>query len=196
MSDENINYGTDPEAVMDSVINIEELIDLYGGDVLKLCMMYLGDRSRADDAYQDTFVKVYSNLTTLSNVSSKKAWIMRVAVNVCKDSLKSYWWQKVMKGGNIDGTNNYNPPVSPDTVDKLVEVKLQSNERKKVIFECVNKLPRNFRDVVIMYYFQERDTKQIALALDIPEGTVRSRLHRSRKLLHNSLVRWYKENEI
>ena len=173
-------------------MSIEEAIREYGTDVLRICLMYLRDRTRAEDAFQETFIRVHRHMETLMAADSPKAWILRVAVNVCKDMLKGFWWRKVMTSGALESSQRTAAGSNPEDT---VIARLEGQTRKQAVTEAVSKLPGRFRDVVILYYFQDQDTARIAETLRLPEGTVRSRLHRARKLLQDHLKGWKDRNE-
>ena len=62
-------------------MNIEELIDRHGDDILRLCLYYLGDRQLAEDAFQETFVKAWRRQDSFRGESSEKTWLSRIAAN-------------------------------------------------------------------------------------------------------------------
>ena len=70
-------------------MRIEELIDLYGDAILRLCILYLGDRQLAEDAFQETFLKAWEKWDGFRGESSVKTWLTRIAVNTCRDMLRS-----------------------------------------------------------------------------------------------------------
>ena len=72
-------------------MKIEELIDLYGDDILRLCLLYLGDRQLAEDAFQETFVKAWKRMSSFRGESSVKTWLCTIAVNTCRSMLRTGW---------------------------------------------------------------------------------------------------------
>lgn len=153
--------------------DIERMIDEYGNDVLKISYIYLKDRQRAEDAFQETFFKVYKNYGSFKGKSSEKTWIIRITVNVCKDLLKSSWIKRVLPTGDIDIKNTFND----------VEDKLDYMEDSRVLLHEVMQLSRLLKDVVILHYYQGFDTIEVSKILGIHEGTVRTRLFRARETL-------------
>lgn len=89
----------------------------------------------------------------------------------------------------------FREPSSGLDLGALAVGRLHRAERKKAVFDQVQALPERFREVVILYYFQDCDTQGIARMLDLPEGTVRSRLHRARQILQGKLKGWMDQNE-
>jgi RNA polymerase sigma-70 factor (ECF subfamily) len=160
---------------LDSELN--RLMDLYGDDVLRTCYMFLKDRHRAEDAFQEVFLKVYRSLNGFKAKSSEKTWIISIAINHCKDMLRSSWVKRVMLTDRIRSAS-----AAPD-----VEKGLIRQDEKRFLYETVLALPQVLKEVIILYYYQELDTREIAHILKIPEGTVRSRLHKARTVLRKEL---------
>ena len=75
--------------------DMERLMDRYGDRMLRLCCMYLNDEHMAQDAVQDSFLKIYRNAQTFETPEMEKGWVMRVAINTCKDYLRSAWKRRV-----------------------------------------------------------------------------------------------------
>lgn len=156
---------------------IERLMNLYGNDVLRTSYMYLKDRQRAEDAFQEVFLKVYKKYSSFQGKSSEKTWIISITINVCRDILRSSWLKRVFLTDNISIEKN-NKDTDTAAI-KLVE--------DRVLFDEVISLQPAMKEVVILYYYQEFDTREISNILGIAEGTVRSRLHRAREILRNKL---------
>ncbi len=155
---------------------IERLIQDYGNDVLRIAYMYLKDRHLAEDAFQEVFIRVYHKWNTFRKESSEKTWIMKIAINVCKDMLKSYWHRNV---SFYEFEDIYK--ISNSTND--VEIEME----KKSLLESVLRLPDKYKDVILLYYYQGFSVQEIAQILDTTVGNVTSLLSRARKLLKESL---------
>ncbi|WP_010276253.1 sigma-70 family RNA polymerase sigma factor [Paenibacillus senegalensis] len=152
---------------------IGKLVDQYGDDVLRLAYMYLRDRQLAEDAFQEVFIKVYKKYHTFRKDSGEKTWLMRITINVCKDMLRGFWWKRVKT------TFLPEQPDDQGTPEQLVTAR-DANRR---LWEEVLRLPPLLKDAVILYYYEEMETPEISQVLGVPEGTVRSRLHRARTAL-------------
>lgn len=165
------------EPIQNMNLELERLIDEYGNQVLKVAHMYLKDKHRAEDAFQEVFIKVYKNFHTFKGQSSEKTWIISITANVCKDILKNSWLKKVI-------LMDYKEDV--DTSYSVDNEVIQSLQYKELYVE-VMKLPLKYKEPLILYYYQEMSTVEISQALDLPEGTVRTRLHRGRELLKQKI---------
>lgn len=159
---------------------IEQLMNDYGNDVLKIAYLYLKDKHLAEDAFQEVFVKVYKNYNKFKNNSSEKTWIMSITANTCRDILRLSWLKKVRFFKDIGDDS------LKDTHENVDEEIARKMQYEKLLKEVMN-LPLKYRELVILYYYEELSTMDISAALKIPEGTVRSRLFRARAILKSNL---------
>lgn len=171
--DKKLNYSSKP----DIDAEIERLMNTYGNDVLRTSYMYLKDLQKAEDAFQEVFCRIYRKFGSFRGDSSEKTWIIRITINVCKDILRSSWLKRVLLTDKIE--------VQNDLTD--VESKIIKKDENRRLFAVVTSLPRSYKEVMILYYYHEFDTAEISRALNIAEGTVRSRLHRGREILRSKL---------
>lgn len=160
---------------------IERLIESYGNDVLKIAYLYLKEKNKAEDAFQEVFLKVYENFHKLKNKESEKSWIMSITINTCKDMLKSSWFKRIIFFEEKEELTI----ISKENVEEDVISKIDGKELLKEIMD----LPNKYKEPILLYYYEEFSTGEIAEILKIPEGTVRSRLHRGRQLLKNVIDR-------
>lgn len=158
---------------------VEKLIDDYGNDILRVAYMYLKDKSMAEDAFQEVFIKVYKNIDKLEDIEKEKSWLMTITVNTCKDILKSAWIRKMSFIGEREGEIS--------ATEENMETKIIKKIEGESILKKVMSLPEQYKDVILLYYYEEFSTVEIADILKIPEGTVRSRLYRGRQTLKNIL---------
>ena len=154
--------------------DMDRLIAEYGSNLLRLCCLYLRDRAQAEDAVQDTFIKVYEKYASFEGRSSEKTWITSIAVNICRNYLRSPWRRR---SAGEDGLYlvEQNPPELPDGT----------------VTRAVMKLPSKYREVVLLAYYQEMKLREIAEMLKIPQATAATRLRRARLMLQDELKEWY-----
>lgn len=148
------------------------LVELYQGPVLRMCVLTLRDKTLAEDATQETFLKVYRALDTFRGESSEKAWIMKIAVHTCWDINHSAWFRFM------------NRRVTPDM---LPEPPAGSDEKDDELTSAVMMLPMKLREVILLYYYQGMKVNEIADALSISQSSVSGRLNRARGKLKNLL---------
>lgn len=160
-----------PESV--SALTCEELYEKYATDILRFAYFYLGDRQRAEDVCQNVFVRFLTRKPVLES-GHEKAWLLKVAMNLCRDLWRSSWMKRV-----VLGHPRFELFPAPDQIDQLAE--------KQSLMEAVNALPASFREVVLLHYYQGLGIDEIAEAMSLPEGTVSSRLSRARKKIEEAL---------
>ncbi|MDV4151316.1 sigma-70 family RNA polymerase sigma factor [Clostridium sp. AL.422] len=156
---------------------IQRLMDTYGSDVLRTSYMYLKDLQSAEDAFQEVFIKVFNKFENFKGESSEKTWIIRITINVCKDMLRSSWLKRVLLTDNIKEKR-----ISIGIENRIIKI-----EENKLLFDEVMSLSHRFKEVIILYYYQNCNTAEISKILNVAEGTVRSRLHRAREILKTRL---------
>lgn len=171
--DKKLNYNSKPNIDAE----IERLMSTFGNDVLRTSYMYLKDLQKAEDVFQEVFCKIYRKYGSFRGDSSEKTWIIKITINVCRDILRSSWIKRVLLTDKIG--------VQNDLTD--VESKIIKKEENRHLFAEVTSLPRNYKEVMILYYYHEFNTAEISITLNIAEGTVRSRLHRGREILRSKL---------
>lgn len=146
------------------------LMDAYGGTLFSLCRMMLRDHHRAQDAVQETFIKAYKHLDRLAQIRNEKAWLIRVAINVCRDTMRTAWFQHVIHSVDLAGLPEITAP-QPDPPDDTP------------LLDAVQILPAKEREVLLLYYWQNMTPDEIASTLQINRATVYRRLERARSNL-------------
>lgn len=152
-------------------MTVEELIDQYGDGILRLCLLYLGDRQLAEDAFQETFVRAWKGLDGFRGESSHRTWLTRIALNTCRSMLRTRWFRLLRRTQDIDALLDLPAPedAAPDLTREL----------------CA--LPGKYREVILMYYYENMNTREIADMLHLPAGTVSTRLRTAKRLLRTML---------
>ncbi len=155
---------------------IERLISLYGNDVLRMANAYTRNSSTAEDIFQEVFIKVARNINKFEKRSSEKTWIIRITINTCKDFLKSSWNKRVVPMETVD-TNE----------TSHAEDSILNKELSEIIIQEILNLPLKYKEVLLLYYYQDLLTSDIAKILNAPEASVRTRLKRARELIKEKL---------
>ncbi len=147
----------------------------YGNELVRLAFSYVKDTEIAKDMVQNTFIKCYKKLGSFRFDAQIKTWLYRITINECKDYLKSWNYQMVQVKSFINETAK---SILPST-EKTVIDKYNNEEMKDTIFS----LPKVYREVVYLYYYESLKTEEIAKVLDIPVDTVKTRLRRAKQRL-------------
>ncbi len=159
-------------AVLDDVHEkqLEAWIAEYSSAVLKLCFVYLADTELAKDAMQDTFVKVWKYMEQFQSRHdlSAKAWILKIAVNTCRDYKRTAWFR------HIDMRKS---------IDELPEPMTPTPEISRELFMDVMNLPAKYKQVILLHHFQNLNQSETAQALGISRTSVAKRLKKAYGML-------------
>ena len=165
-------------ALVDAVLDgdhqaFERLVERETAAIFRVCYRVLGRVLDAEDAAQETFVIAYRALGTYRGEGSLGAWLARIAV---RQSLRLA--SRRQDTAPLDTVGAAAPRASSDPAAEAVEA-----ERARAIRLAVEGLPDPYREVVVLRYFAEFDSKEIAKILDMPDSTVRSHLRTGRQRL-------------
>lgn len=166
-----------------SVVEMNELVVKYGGDLYRFCIYLTGNRCQADDLYQDTFVKVIQLCHRLDYSGNVKSYLMGIALNLWKNHVRKEK-RREMIAPQVD-YGNAEIFIADDCNDPLWEY--MENEIKQALHKAVRNLPEKQRIAVIFYYMESLPVSEIAKILHIPKGTVLSRLAKARENLKKEL---------
>ena len=153
----------------------EALVTQYQQDVLHMCYLYLCDKTLAEDATQETFLKVYRHMDDFRGDSSAKTWIMKIAMRTCYDINRSAWFRF------------FNRHITPEALPVQAAA---GDLDDAMLTDAVIKLPRKLREVILLYYFQGMKVNDIAHTLGISQSSVSERLKRGRDKLRIFLKGW------
>lgn len=178
--------GTDVDELTAEVFEIEdkealidEIMNKYGQEILQLVYSYVNNKEVAEDLTQDIFVKCYKSLHTYKGKSKLRTWLWRIAINHCKDYIKSWYNKKVIVAENESTYTG----VQKESVEQTV---IQNEEDRRLASVVMN-LPIKYREVIYLFYFEELPIKDIAMVIEVKENTVKTRLKRAKELLKKGL---------
>lgn len=161
--------------------DFEELVHRYERELFRYLARYLGDASLADDVFQNTFLQVHLKRGLYEDGRPVRPWLYSIATHQAVDVLRKLGRHPTISLDQRAGPSSDADPSA--LVDLLVSdvpgplTELQGEERKEWIRQSVAKLPETLRQTLIMAYYQDLKYREIADALKIPVGTVKSRLH-------------------
>ncbi|SDO48062.1 sigma-70 family RNA polymerase sigma factor [Alkalicoccus daliensis] len=176
----------EPEKIAIDVNSIEnteqiigQLMDNYSDEVLHLVYSYVKDRTTAEDLTQEIFIKCYEKLGQFNNKSSIKTWLYRIAINHCKDYLRSWHYRKIKFSDKIW---DYIPSKS-----KHVEEEIISKNVADSLTSAIMDLPIKYSEVVFLYYYEELSLSNISKITGVNSNTLKTRLKQARKLLKEKM---------
>ena len=167
------------ESPLDGRSEIDRLMEQYGSSLLRMSALYLKDADLAQDAVQETFIKAYRHLNDYRGESSEKTWLTSICVNTCRDMLRTAWFRHQSR---ID-------------LDSLPERPADFAFPDNTVLTEVMRLPAKYREVILLRYYEGLKLKEVASALRLSDGKVRSRLNKANDLLRDRLKEWYYDEE-
>lgn len=167
--------------------SFDKLYELTHNDVWYNCLSLLKDEENAKDIMQETYITAFLKLDTLNDEQKFCGWIISIAVNKCKNKLK----------GKVEYQIDDEVLITEAETDELMlpEEYITKTEKRKVLLQIMeDTLSFNQYQVVLMFYFNELSIAEIAQALEISEGTVKSRLNSSRAKMKTAIEDYEKKS--
>ena len=153
---------------MDYMEQAERLAKTYADPILRLSYTYLKNTHDAQDVCQTVFVKLLAEPRSFKSQRHEKAYVLKMAANVCRDLLKSPWRKRTC------GLDTVLEVPAPEAADGSV-------------LAAVNALPPHYRAVIYLFYYEGYQAAEIGTILGIPTATVHTRLARGRAKLKETL---------
>lgn len=144
------------------------IYDRHVDTVYRICYSFMKNVPETEDMVQETFLRLITSGKVFENERHEKAWLIVTASNLCKDSLKK-WWRK------------------NESIEDSPSLSMSCTTHNNDVLEAILQLPKDYKVVVYMYYYEGYSTAEIASYLNTPHATVRSRLARARKMLRTML---------
>lgn len=148
--------------------DIAEIYYRHVNTVYRVCFAYMKNIADTEDAVQSAFVKLVKYRGIFENSEHEKAWLIRIASNVCKDNLR-HWWRR------------------RESFEDNKEMQYESDFEIDEMFGVVMNLPHKYKTVIYLYYYEGYTSVDIARILGKPQSTVRNYLHEARKILRNTI---------
>jgi RNA polymerase sigma-70 factor (ECF subfamily) len=178
-TDEQLMWRT---AIQDDETAFTGLVCRWQPSILRLCFRMIGDPHRAEDLTQETFSRIFNNRKSYQQKSRFSTWLWRIALNLCYDELRA----PQRREESWPGTDESNEPAlvsSAPTPDSHAAC----TEENELVRQALQSLPETYRTVLILRHYQDLKFREIADVLDLPEGTVKSRMAEALTQLNRAL---------
>lgn len=156
---------------------MEDRIKVYGPRLFGLCMTLCRNKHDAWDLYQDTWLRAYEKQNQYETSRAYESWLTAICVNRYRDYLRR---MKIAPFFDLFSS-------AEEKEETMRQIPMVEREDFREVREAVDNLPEKFRQVVILFYFQDKDVRKTAEILGVPEGTVKTRLMKARSLLKEVL---------
>lgn len=161
----------------------EQLVELYQTKVYNLAFSYVKDPEEAKDLTQDIFVLVYRSLPTLKDASKFSSWLYQTALNQCRNRYRRLQRRGFFDSQSIDDEQLPLQLASGESLEHRVE----QQEAAGLLLSELAKMSEAEREMIILRDLQGLSYEEIGAILDLPLGTVKSKLNRARLALKNRL---------
>jgi len=151
----------------------ELVLSQYKNKVFRLCYSMLGNQALAEETAQDVFIRVWRALPGYAGRASVSTWVFAITRNTCLTALKS--------NSNRQSLSLDVPEVRAAAESRNASQRM--DRRGPDVLHLVSELPEKYRQVITLFYMEERSYEEVARLLDLPMGTVKTYLHRARKEL-------------
>jgi RNA polymerase sigma-70 factor (ECF subfamily) len=168
----------------------DRIVFRHKNRVFNLCHWFFGDYQEANDSAQLTFIKAFRSLNHFRFESALSTWLYRIALNTCKNRIKSTGYKQKMRSVSLDNPGqNGGEGRSLDFEDDAPSplTRLEEMERRKIIREAIDSLQLEHREVVTLRDIQGLSYEEVAAITGVQLGTVKSRLSRARQELKERL---------
>ncbi|MGN6104370.1 MAG: sigma-70 family RNA polymerase sigma factor [Kofleriaceae bacterium] len=168
-----------------------ELLELHRDRVYNITFRMLGNRAEAEDVAQEVFISVFKTIDTFREESKFSTWLYRVAVNHCKNRIKYLARRHDRDRDELDETSQQtngaiaSGPIRAAQPDRALE----GAQMERLLQEAISNLDDDHRIVVVLRDVEDLTIEEICEITGLPDGTVKSRLHRARLALRKKLQR-------
>ena len=153
-------------------------MEQYEESLLRMCFACLNDAALAEDAVQETFLKAYRALDRFRGDAEEKTWLLRIAINTCRDLRRSAWFRHVDRKVTLDGLGE---PASAQ----------EWSEWDDTLTRAVMGLRPKYREAVLLCCYQGLTGQEAASVLKISRSAVMNRLRQAKAILRKELEVWY-----
>lgn len=170
----------------------QELVGEYGDRVFNLVLRMVADRAEAEDIAQEVFVTVWKSIDTYRGEAKLSTWLLRIAANHAKNRIKYLARRATDKGGLDDAPESAMADLGKAPAQAHVsspEAALEAAERGTALEQAIASLDEDHRLVLVLRDIEELAYEEICEITGLPEGTVKSRIHRARLALKERLAR-------
>lgn len=165
---------------------LEKLIVEFEQYIKFLCYSYTRDWSTAEDLTQEVFITCFKKLDHFRGESSYKTWLAKIAVNKCRDLLKNKWYRA---GITIEPFTDI-----LKAQDLTIEDQMITKETDKILLEQIYSLPGKYREIIMLYYYEELKIWEIEKLTGLNQDTIKSRLRRAKQYLRKNLRKLQVDN--
>ena len=168
-----------------NIKSYNQLVYRYKDRLFNYIYQFVRDIDLAEDLLQDTFLKLYTHKNSYREVAKFSTWIYTIAGNFAKTELRKFKRRKTYSHSDLSFDDR---EFIVEDKSKTASEILYQNQLSKELNECLYELPLKFKTIIILRDIQELSYDEISTIVDLPLGTVKSRINRGRVKLHDCLL--------
>ncbi len=159
----------------------ENLLEVHGNDIYRFCVYIMQNRENAEDLYQDTVLTAFRKADDIVLTENPKSYLLSVAVKLSHN----FFRKEKRKNEKLISP-------APEIMDNIpndtdLQASAEDSALKTALKKAVSELKEKYRVPIVLYYYGEHDIASISAIMKLPQGTVKSRLHKARELLAEKL---------
>jgi RNA polymerase sigma factor (sigma-70 family) len=158
------------------------IVARYQSLLCSLAYSATGSLNQSEDLAQETFVTAWKQLADLREPEKLRSWLCRISRNLTYDALRKQGREPVHHAEALEEVLQLPAPEPPPSDDSI------SREEQAILWRSIERIPENYREPLILYYREHQSVESVAAALELSEDTVKQRLSRGRKLLHEQVL--------
>jgi RNA polymerase sigma factor (sigma-70 family) len=158
------------------------IVDRYQSLLCSLAYSATGSLSQSEDLAQETFVAAWKQLADLREPEKLRSWLCRILRNLAYDALREQGREPIHRAESLQEIQE-SPAAEPLPSDYTI-----SREEEAILWRSIERIPESYREPLVLYYREHQSVEKVAAVLDLSEDTVRQRLSRGRKLLHEQVL--------
>ncbi len=175
----------------------EEIVQRYHRRIYNICYRFAGSNNHADDLTQEVFIKMYRTLNSYDmDRGAFMTWVTTVTRNLLVDHFRKTRQERMTDSLDTTSSDHEDAMTLSERIPDrgpAPDSRVQTREAKEAVHQALQKLSPELREAVILRDLQDMDYREIATALKVPEGTVKSRINRGRAELARLLQRTYRQ---
>ncbi|MCO7125301.1 RNA polymerase sigma factor SigW [Sporolactobacillus shoreicorticis] len=164
-----------------------ELVERYKNSVFAICLRMVGNAQEAEDLSQEAFIRAYNRIDQYDHDRKFSTWLFRIATNLSIDFLRrrknNVSLDAVVPGTEGLSLNTMLPDEGEQPEDQMVR-----KETEEMVQEQIKRLPDKYRSAIVLKYIEDLSLKEISEIMEIPVGTVKTRIHRGREMLRKNMI--------
>ncbi len=169
-----------------------ELVDRHKDKAMTLAVRMLKNKSEAEEALQDAFIRAFRALPSFERKSSFSTWFYRIVFNVCSSLLNKRGVNNLL---SIDGENDEEMKIEIASDDDEPDIELESKEFSEIVRREISIMEESYTSILTMFFLQEMSYEEIISVTGLPLGTVKNRLYRARMQLRTAVLRHFPETK-